>query len=332
MRTHRLYQPVLCSSASEGSIAAAPARPALGNASSRPTGDPLALVRLSALMKLSAGRDLVVGLIDGPVAVTHPDLADAHIREISASTPAACTRIDSVACAHGTFVAGILSAKRDSGVTGICPDCRLLVRPIFPENGAPEGDLPSATPSELSQAIIDCVHAGAHVVNMSAALGQPSAKDERVLIEALDYASTRGVLIVAAAGNQGTLGSSSITRHPWVIPVVACDIDGRPSGRSNLGPSIGKGLMAPGERVRSLGVDARTRILSGTSAAAPFVTGAAALLWSKFPKMSAAHIKRAITQSSLQRRTIVPPLLNAELAYQTMRVLATGSSHEKAFP
>ena len=46
--------------------------------------------------------------------------------------------------------------------------------------------------------------------------------------------------MVAAAGNQGTLGSSAITRHPWVIPVVACDLRGRPMNESNLGSSIGR--------------------------------------------------------------------------------------------
>jgi hypothetical protein len=49
----------------------------------------------------------------------------------------------------------------------------------------------------------------------------------------------RGVLFVAAAGNQGALGSSVITRHPWLIPVVACDRSGRVMAVSNLGASIG---------------------------------------------------------------------------------------------
>ncbi len=59
------------------------------------------------------------------------------------------------------------------------------------------------------------------VLNVSAALAQPSLKSERALEEALDQAK-RGVIVIAAVGNQGTLGSTAITRHPWVIPVVAC--------------------------------------------------------------------------------------------------------------
>jgi hypothetical protein len=61
---------------------------------------------------------------------------------------------------------------------------------------------------------------------------------------------------VAAAGNQGTLGSTAITRHLWVIPVVAYDLQGRPMDQSNLGSSIGRrGLGAPGDRITSLGAE-----------------------------------------------------------------------------
>ena len=60
------------------------------------------------------------------------------------------------------------------------------------------------------------------------------------LKEALDYSAKRGVIILAAAGNKGTLESSVITSHPWVIPVAACDSQGRLMKESNLGSSIGR--------------------------------------------------------------------------------------------
>ena len=124
--------------------------------------------------------------------------------------------------------------------------------------------------------------------------------------------------MVAAAGNQGTLGSSAITRHPWVIPVVACDLRGRPMNDSNLGGSIGRrGLRAPGDGITSLGAEGQPLTLGGTSVAAPFVTGATALLWSEFPSATAAQIKLAVTQASTPRRaSVVPPLLDAAAAYQ----------------
>lgn len=180
--------------------------------------------------------------------------------------------------------------------------------------------MPSAAPRELAAAIFECIEAGARVLNLSAGLAYPSSKGERDLEEALDHAANHDVLVIAAAGNQGTLGSTPITRHPWVIPVVAYDRRGRPMRESNLGGSIGRrGLGAPGERITSLGAEGRPLTLGGTSAATPFVTGAIALLWSEFPAATAAEVKFAVTQVRLARRTTVtPPLLNAWAAYQAM--------------
>ena len=218
------------------------------------------------------------------------------------------------------FRCGFLSARRGSAAPAICPDCTLLVRPIFAESAAGNGDMPRATPAELAAAIAETVDAGARVINLSAALLQPSGNGERELEQALDYAARRGVLVVAAAGNQGSVGSSAITRHPWVIPVVACDLRGRPTAESNLGGSIGRwGLAASGEHLVSLGSEGKPQTYAGTSAAAPFVTGAIALLWSKFPSASAAQIKLAVTQAGKSpRRTIAPPLLDAWAADEAM--------------
>jgi subtilisin family serine protease len=272
-------------------------------------------------MELSQGSaEIAIALIDGPVALDHPDLVGASIRQLSGKPNGTCSLVDSVACTHGTFVAGILSARRGSVAPGICPGCTLLLRPIFAEAPNANGQMPSATPQELAEAIIDSVDAGVRVINLSSALLQRSPEGERGLEEALNHAAHRGVITVAAAGNQGTLGSSAITRHPWVIPVAACDSQGRPLSESNLGSSIGRrGLSAPGEKVTSLGTNGKPQTFGGTSAAAPFVTGAIALLWSEFPGAAAATIKLAVTQAGMPRRgTIVPPVLDAWAAYQAM--------------
>jgi len=143
-------------------------------------------------------------------------------------------------------VAGILSAKRGNIAPAICPECTLLLRPIFSETPKDSEQMPEATPAELAAAILDCIVAGSNVINLSVALAQPSSTRERKLEEALNYAARRGVIVVAASGNQGAIGSSAITRHPWVIPVVACNFKGTPLGMSNLGFSIGRrGISAP---------------------------------------------------------------------------------------
>jgi len=288
---------------------------------------PLDLINLTPLMERTSGIPKIkVGLIDGPVVLDHPDLATENILAVSGKLPAVCTQASSAACMHGTFVAGILCAKRDSPAPAICPNCTLLVRPIFSETISGNGQLPSATPEELAAAIVECIDAGAGILNLSATLAQPSAKDERQLEDALDYAARRGVIAVAAAGNQGTLGSSAITRHPWVIPVAAWDLQGRPMSQSNLGSSIGRrGLSAPGGDITSLGADSKPLTLSGTSAATPFVTGTIALLWSEFRAATMTEIKFAVTQGYAQRRTtVVPPLLDAWAAYRHMLAVHSG--------
>jgi len=282
---------------------------------------PLDLVNLTALMERGRGRPgIKIGLIDGPVALDHRGLASENIREVPGRSPGRCARVQSSACGHGTFVAGILSGRRGSPAPAICPDCTLLVRPIFPEGTGGGDPLPDASPHELAVAIVDCVNAGANVINLSLALARPSVRKERHLEEAIDLAMARGVLVVAAAGNQGLIGSSAITRHPWVIPVVACDLEGRAVGGSNLGNAIGRhGLRAPGDRITGLGAAGGTLTSGGTSVAAPFVTGAIALLWSEHPTAPAASVRSAVTRSRGPRRTtIVPALLNAWSAYQIL--------------
>ena len=287
---------------------------------------PLDLVRLTPLIYRTSGRpDVIIGLIDGPVVMNHVELASQYVREISGNGSSACIQINSLACLHGTFIAGILSAKRGSSAPAICPDCTLLIRPVFTEATTGNTQMPSATPQALAAAIIECIEAGVRCINLSLALAQPSSKGERELAQALDHAAKRGVIIVAAAGNQGTLGSTAITRHSWVIPVVGCDLRGRPINESNLGSSIGRrGLSAPGEAITSLGALGKSLTLGGTSVATPFVTGAISLLWSAFPTATAAQVKFAVTQAYAPRRTtVVPPLLNAWAAYQFMATAQT---------
>ncbi|MCA1694670.1 MAG: S8 family serine peptidase, partial [Actinobacteria bacterium] len=278
---------------------------------------PLGLAGLPSLMALSGGRaGVMIGLVDGPVAVDHPALAKARIRAAPKCTNA-CVRAHP-SCAHGTFVAGVLVARRGGPVPAICPGCTVLVRPIFHAGAPGSRAMPGATAHELAAAICECIDAGARLLNVSAALVYSTPEGEHELTDALDLARTRGVVVVVAAGNDGLVGGSVITRHPWVIPVVAYGRGGRLVSGSNLGRSIGRnGLGAPGEKVVSLSPDGGLVSLSGTSAAAPFVTGTAALLWSVFPSVPAARLHHALTgRTRRPLRQAMPPLLDAWLAYR----------------
>jgi len=317
---------VACVSAPSSVSAAVihPTNTSSGDAPSRLTPDqghtqneyPLSLLGLPPLMDATSGiADVVVGLVDGPVAVDHPELTSENIR-ITPKGVAACS-IEGQACAHGTFVAGILSARRGAGVPAICPDCTLVVRPIFEETSP--GVMPSATPRELAAAITECVDAGARLVNVSAAVTGGHGEHDHVLVRALDHVSRQGVLVIAAAGNDRGVGSSIVTRHAWVLPVVAYSRSARPMD-AFFGGSVGRrGLGAPGEKIRSLAPAGRRVYSGGTSAATPFVTGTAALIWSLFPDSEAATVKFALQRATQSgRRGIVPPLLDAWSAYRLL--------------
>ncbi|MDQ3850162.1 MAG: S8 family serine peptidase, partial [Actinomycetota bacterium] len=240
-------------------------------------------------------------MIDGPVVVDHPDLAAESIRTLP-GRHAECTVPGGAACFHGTFVAGILSARRGSAAPALCPGCTLVVRPIF-EEASRVDRLPVARPQALAAAVGECIDAGARVLNVSATLARLCARDERAIRAALDYACRRGVAVVVAAGNDSVIGGSVITRHPWVVPVVGYSLRGRPLARSTLGAVIGRqGLGAPGENVTSLSPTGGTATSGGTSVAAPFVAGAFALLLSAFAGASAAEVRAALTGFAPARR------------------------------
>lgn len=287
---------------------------------------PSDLVGLGPLMALAAGRpEVVIGLIDGPVRTDHPDLARESIREIP-GRDARCSDRGSAACFHGTFVAGILAARRGGVAPALCPGCTLVTRPIFAETDGPSVRLPAATPQELAAAISECMNAGARVLNLSAALAHASPRDERDLQAVLDHACRRDVVVVAATGNQALMGGSVITRHRWVIPVVAYSRNGRLLTQSNLGAAIGRhGLGGPGEAVTSLSPTGGSATSGGTSVAAPFVTGTVGLLLSVFPRATGAEVRTALTQSaSSRRRTVVPPLFDASAAHHMLRAMQPG--------
>ena len=289
--------------------------------------DPLIQTRLHSLMKLSSGNpDITIGVIDGPVDFSHAAFNGSKIRTVKDSQIGACKNANDIACTHGTFIAGILCARRGLAAPAICPDCEILLNTIFREGAknASSNDIisPSATPEELSNAIIETIDAGAKIINLSLGLSSSSLTSYDNLQEAYDYALQKGVIIVVAAGNQGNIGNISLINHQWLLPVAACDENGRLNSMSNFGPSIGnRGIIAPGVNIRSTYPGGQYTNMSGTSFAAPFVTGAIALLWSIFTNATASMIKYAITTgaSNLRRRSIIPPLLNAEETYKLLK-------------
>ena len=276
-------------------------------------GDVLDLIGLPALMARTSGHpDIAIALVDGPVLTSHPDLAADNIREI-AGAGAACAGAESLACQHGTFVAGILSARRGGAAPAICPDCVLLVRPIFFDSDR-RGTWSRARRPRRSPAP-SCRRRRRRPSRECQRGARRDAERPRRARARTGAGSRRhrGVIVVAAAGNQGVVGGTALTQHRAVIAVSACGRSGSPLSGSNLGRSIGqRGLRAPGEDITSLGTDTHTVSSGGTSVAAPFVTGALALAWSQCPRATAGQVRLAVALAhSPRRRTVVPALLNA---------------------
>ncbi|TKK89125.1 hypothetical protein FDA94_11500 [Herbidospora galbida] len=278
--------------------------------------NPLELIGLPRLMARTGGEGATrIGLIDGPVLATHPGLAGANLE-----LPARLSTARDIASHHATAVAGVLVGRRDSGAPGVCPGATLVSHPIFAPAPSHSGGTTTARQDVLAAAIVEMADAGTRILNLSLTLSPRSHDAHRILQRALDHAAARGLIVVAAAGDHGTIGGSVITRHQSVIPVVAYGLHGHPAANANTGPTIGRrGVGATGAGMVSLGADGGLRPFGGSSAAAALVTGVIALLWSEFPDATHADLVHAVTGSTSRRSSVVPPLVNAWTAYQTLR-------------
>jgi subtilisin family serine protease len=277
---------------------------------------PLDLITLTPLMARTSGsRHVVIALIDGPVMTSHPDLA-ADVRTLSKRTPGPHAEAAAGDYQHGTFVAGILCARRGSAAPAICPGCQLLIRPVPVEAADPGAHAPRAQSADVAAAIVECIDEGARVINVGVTLEHSSA-GEHALEAALDYAIEHDGGVVVPSG-RGPTGTWRISEHPWVIPVVAYDLQGKPIGSDRAIHLHGVG--APAVDITSLGTEGQPVTLAGASIAAPFVTGTIALLQSEFQDATLSAIRFALTQEySAKRTSLVPPLLNAWAAYQFLK-------------
>ena len=222
---------------------------------------------------------IMVGVLDGPVNVSHPCFRDSNIREVSLkggyeSAPAST---------HGTAVAGIIFGKEANRLKGIAPGCRGLSIPIWPRVDI------AATPcsqEDLAQAIKMAVDLGADVINISAGELSSGGLANSELQEAVRYCERRGVLIVAAVGNDGCCCPHVPAALESVLAVGAMNSKGAALDFSNWSPLYKEsGILAPGEAIKAPVAGGGYRAMTGTSYAAAVVSGVAALLMSVQIKM-----------------------------------------------
>ncbi len=203
---------------------------------------------------------------------------------------------------HGTHVAGIIAANRnnDLGIKGVADNVRIMVVRTVP--GGDERD------KDVANAIRYAVDNGAQIINMS--FGKPYSPEKKWVDDAVKYAESKGVLLVAAAGNENTDIDKEV-HYPsknfknggqasnWIgVGASSHELEENlVADFSNYG-QLGVDVFAPGVAIYSSVPDSKYSEQGGTSMASPAVAGVAALLKSYFPSLTATQLKTVILNSS----------------------------------
>jgi thermitase len=206
---------------------------------------------------------VTIAILDSGVDLGHADLAAKIVPGFDFVNGDAIPQDDN---GHGTHVAGIAAASGNNGigVAGVSWGARIM--PIKVLNAGGNGSF-----ADVAAGITWATDNGAQIINLS--LGGASAST--VLQDAVNYADGKGVLLVAAAGNTGINFVLYPARYPNVIAVGAVDSTNNLAVFSNYGPELD--LVAPGAAIYST-VIGGYGYNSGTSMAAPYVSGLAAIL------------------------------------------------------
>lgn len=265
--------------------------------------DPLRQWHISRARVLEAERRGYVGLgirvaiVDSGIAV-HEDLTVAAGADFTGGGGWSDSN------GHGTHVAGIVGARSGNGRggRGVAPGAELLAVRVLDASGNGYDDW-------IASGIVWAANNGARVINLSLGSAEPS----ELLRRAVAYATGRGALVVCAAGNAGTTAPDYPSAYPDCLSVAASDSLDRLAHWSNRGATVD--ITAPGVNILSTCIDTgRYCMMSGTSMAAPVVSGVAALVISSGVRSPAGVSWRL--RSRAARRNDLPArrLIDADAA------------------
>jgi serine protease len=254
----------------------------------------LSKMRVASAWPTSTGAGVTVAVLDSGVDATHPDL-DRQVLT-GYDVIAGSDRADSDPNGHGTHVAGTIAALtgNDTGISAIAPEAKILPVRVVGANG-------SGYMSDAADGILYAADHGAGVINMS--LG--STAHVMAVSNAIGYARSKGVVVVAAAGNERAKGSpvSYPAADDGVIGVAATDSADHVAAFSNQGSYVD--VAAPGDSILST-VPADNGLYafySGTSMASPHVAASAALIKAAYPALSPDQVQSALEKSAVDLGT-----------------------------
>lgn len=250
--------------------------------------------------KITKGSGVKVAVIDTGIDETHPDLSGAIAsgKDVSGiGGPTGNTPIGEISY-HGTMVASLLAGrghgndtKNPSGVIGTAPEASLLsVSMAF-------GDAHLDTDRQITEGIHWAVDNGAKVINLS--LTRNSADWPESWDEAFLYAFDHDVVVVAAAGNRasGTDQIGAPATIPGVLVVAGVDKNAKASNQAST-EGLTVAVSAPATDLVSAYPGSDYKIWSGTSGAAPIVSGLVALVRSKYPNLDANNVINRIIETA----------------------------------
>ncbi len=175
---------------------------------------------------------------------------------------------------HGTHVAGVIAAQGKNMPRGVVPRCRILPVRVLAAMSKDGRRIGAGLVENINNGVKWAIDHGAHVINMS--LGVRHSGGGLPHQEVIDYARQHGVTVVAASGNDGRQALYYPGAFPSVIAVGAADDNGNVAEFSTFGDQVS--FIAPGVDVYSSGLQHGYAFSTGTSHAAPFVSGAIALM------------------------------------------------------
>lgn len=213
------------------------------------------------------GEGVKVAVLDTGCDLDHPDLKANLLPGFNFVNPSRDPNDDN---SHGTHVSGIIAAENNEiGMVGVAPKAKIIPVKVLDRNG--NGNL-----VDVAKGIRWAVDsAAADIICMS--LGSPNPVQE--VRKAIQYAHSKGVVCFVAAGNSGlTKNVFYPAEYPETVAIGSIDENLCRSSFSNTGKNLD--FMAPGNKIFSTVPDNWYAVLSGTSMAAPFAVGVAALLLS----------------------------------------------------